>query len=212
MIRVMLVDDHVLVRQGTAALIREAADIEIVAECGDGMQALKLAQGLNPDVVVLDIRLQQGMSGIDVARVLRQDLSQIKVLILSAYHYEQYVRALFAIGVHGYLLKNASGPELISAVRAVYKGETVLSSEIATPLASKTLRAGIAATETLSDRERDVLELVSSGASNKEIAGQLNIGTRTVETHVSNAMAKLGARSRTEAVNIAIQRGIIAPS
>jgi len=101
MIRVMLVDDHVLVRQGTAALIHEAADIEIVAECGDGMQALKLAQGLNPDVVVLDIRLQQGMSGIDVARVLRQDLSQIKVLILSAYHYEQYVRALFAIGVHG---------------------------------------------------------------------------------------------------------------
>jgi DNA-binding NarL/FixJ family response regulator len=210
MIRVMLIDDHVLVRQGTAALLREATDIKIVAETHDGEEALMLAQDLGPDVVVLDIRLQ-GMSGIDVARALRQDLPEIKVLILSAYHYEQYVRALFAIGVHGYLLKSASGPELISAVQAVHQGETVLSTEIATLLAAKTRRSGIAAIETLSDREREVLELVSQGASNKEIAARLSIGTRTVETHVSNAMAKLGARSRTEAVNLAIQRGIIVP-
>jgi NarL family two-component system response regulator LiaR len=210
MIRVILIDDHLLLRQGTSALLREAEDIEIVAESGDGAEALRLAQTLNPDVILLDIRIQ-GISGIDVARMLRQDMPDVKVLILSAYHYEQYVRALFAIGVYGYLLKNASGPELIAAVRSVHRGENVLSVEIAAALAAKTHRSGIAAVETLSDREREVLECVSRGASNKEIASQLNIGTRTVETHVSNAMAKLGARSRTEAVNLALQRGIIVP-
>lgn len=211
MIHVMLVDDHILLREGTTALLRAAPDIQILAESGDGVEALELAGQFKPDVILLDIRLQ-GMNGIDVARSLRQDLPQIKILILSAYHYEQYVRALFAIGVHGYLLKSASGPELIAAVRSVYQGETVLSTEIAALLAAKTQRAGIAAVDTLSEREREVLELVSQGASNKEIAAQLNIGTRTVETHVSNAMAKLGGRSRTEAVNIATQRGIIVPN
>lgn len=210
MIRVMLADDHLLLRQGTKALLAEAEDIEIVAECGEGESVLALAQQLRPDIVLLDIRLQ-GMSGVDVARLIRQDLPDIKILMLSAYQYEQYVRNLFAIGVHGYLLKNASGPELIAAVRAVYRGETVLSAEISMQLATRGKRFGIAANEVLSDREREVLALVARGASNKEIAVQLNISTRTIETHVSNAMAKLRARSRVEAVNLAIQLGIIAP-
>lgn len=210
MIRVMLVDDHVLLRQGTTALLAEAEDIQIVAETGNGDEALALAQQLTPDVVLLDIRIQ-GMSGVDVARIIRQDLPNIKILMLSAYHYEQYVRTLFAIGVHGYMLKNASGPELIAAVRAVYRGETVLSTEISVQFAAKTQRVGIAANETLSERELEVLTLVSRGASNKEIAAQLNISARTIETHVSNAMAKLRARSRTDAVKIAVQLGIIVP-
>lgn len=208
MIRLLLVDDHALLRQGTRALLSEAPGVEVVAETGEGKQALELASKLAPDIVVLDIRLQD-MSGVDVARVLRQELPEIKVVILSAYHTEQYVRGLFAIGVHGYLLKNTSGPELISAIHAVCRGETVLCSVVSAQLAAGRRRSGIGAVTTLSDREREVLELVARGASNKEIAANLAIGIRTVETHVSNAMAKLGAQSRTEAINIAVQRGVI---
>ncbi len=208
MIRLLLVDDHILLRQGTRALLGAAPDIQVVAETGEGREALELARRLQPDITLLDIRLQD-MSGVDVARALRQDLPRIKVLILSAYHSEQYVRGLFAIGVHGYLLKSASGTELIEGVRAVCRGETALSAEVSARLAGRSRRSGIAATDTLSEREREVLELVARGASNKEIASSLAIGTRTVETHVSNAMAKLGARSRTDAINMGVQRGVI---
>lgn len=209
MIRLLLVDDHLLMRQGTRALLSEAGDIEIVGETGQGQKALDLAQRLLPDVVVLDLKLE-GLSGVEVARALRQELPEIKVLILSAYHYEQYVRAMFAIGVHGYLLKSASGDELVAAVHAVCNGETVLSAEVSARLASATRTSGIAASGKLSDREQEVLGLVAQGASNKEIAGRLSIGIRTVETHVSNAMAKLGAGSRTEAISLARQQGVIA--
>ncbi len=205
----MLVDDHALLRQGTRALLEAAPDIYVVAEAERGEDALNLARRLAPDVVLLDIKLQ-GLSGIEVARALRQDMPEIKVLMLSAYNTEQYVRALFAIGVHGYLLKSATGPQMIEAVRAVCRGETVLSAEIMSRVVGGTHRSGIAASDTLSDREREVLELVGRGASNKEIATSLALSTRTVEKHVSGAMAKLGARSRTEAINLAVQRGIIA--
>ena len=144
MIRVLLVDDHTLLRQGTRALLRESAAIEVVAECADGAEALALAGRLRPDVVLLDIRLP-GMSGIDVARALRQDLPEIKVVILTAWGYQEYVRTLFAIGVHGYLLKTASGPELIAAVEAVQRGEQVLDAETSAVLATITRTSGIGA-------------------------------------------------------------------
>ncbi len=133
------------------------------------------------------------------------------MLILSAYQTEQYVRGLFTIGVHGYLLKNATGSELTRTVRVVAEGETVLSAEVsARPAAAATPRSGIRASGVLSDRERQVLALVRRGASNKDIAGSLQISLHTVGAHVSNAMARLGAHSRTEAISMAVQRGIIA--
>jgi DNA-binding NarL/FixJ family response regulator len=210
MIRVLLADDHLLLRQGTRALLQQAADIEIVAETEKGEDVITLVGRLHPDVVLLDIRLH-GLSGVDVARALRQDWPEVKIIMLTAYHYEQYVRALFAIGVDGYLLKNASGTELIEAVRAVQRGEQVLSKEIVSQLSGRTQASGIAATGSLTDREQEVLVMVSQGASNKEIAKNLNISSRTVETYVSNVMAKLGAHSRTEAISLALQRGILAP-
>lgn len=204
MIRVLLVDDHQLVRQGTRALLTTAPDIEIVAESEDGDEALALARRLQPDLVLLDIRLR-GSSGIEVARTLRQDLPHIKVVILTAYHHEQYVRALFAIGVHGYLLKDATGDQVIAAVRRVYEGELVVSPEIEARKRHSTLTGA----DQLSNRELEVLTLVSRGESNKEIAQSLGVNTRTVETYVSRLMGKLDARSRTEAISVATQRGII---
>ncbi|MGI8967614.1 MAG: response regulator [Chloroflexota bacterium] len=206
MIRVILVDDHRLLRQGTRALLAEAPDIEIVAETHEGEEALALARRLHPDMVLLDIRLP-GLSGIDVARVMRQDLPEIRILILTGYHHEQYVRALFAIGVHGYLLKDASGPELIKAVRNIQGGEQVLSPEIA----AQKLQSSVLASTRLTYRELEVLALVSQGQANKQIAQALGVTTRTIETHMSRVMSKLEARSRVEAINAAREQGILPP-
>jgi len=205
-IRVLLVDDHMPLRAGTRALLQDAPDIEVVAETARGGDALDLAARLRPDVALLDIKLPD-MSGVDVARTLRQELPDIKVLMLTAYNYEQYVRTLFAIGVHGYLLKSDSGLELVEAVRAVQRGEQALSSEIVTALASAA-GSGVV-TGALSEREREVLVLVWQGQRNKEVAQRLGIKTSTVETYISNIMVKLDVHSRAEAVRVAIQRGII---
>lgn len=210
MIDVLLVDDHMLVRQGTREALRAAMDIAIVAEAAQGAEALRLAHELRPDVVLLDIKLPD-ISGIDVARTLHEDLPDTKIVILTGYHYEQYVRALFAIGVQGYLLKSDPGLELIAAIRAVQRGEQVLSAEIARTLASRTLRSGVAATPTLSEREHAVLTLLARGRRNKEIARTLGIETSTVETYISNAMIKLDVPTRIEAIIAAIQRGAITP-
>ena len=209
MIRVELVEDHTLMRQGTRALLDRTPDVEVVAETGHGEQALALARRLRPDVVLLDLRLSAGPSGIEVARTLRRDLPEIKVLILTAYAQEPYVRTLFAVGVDGYLLKSVSDEELIAALRVVQRGEQWLSPEIAAQLAAQVRRNVVRATDALTGREREVLTLVAQGKSNSEIAQSLYIRPCTVESHVHNALAKLGAHSRTEAINVAVHRGII---
>lgn len=205
MIRVLLVDDHTLMRQGTRALLSEADDIEIVAESESGEEALILARELHPDVVILDIRLP-GLGGVEVARTLREDFPATRILILTAYDYDQYVRALFAIGVEGYLLKNATGQELIAAVREVCAGKQVLSAEIE---ARKRDEDGFHP-DALTDREIEILTLVSRGESNKLIARALGITPRTAEWHVGKVLAKLGARSRIEAIRLGRQQGMIA--
>ena len=207
MIRTVLVDDHVVFREGTHALLAAAADIEVIAECGDGEAAWATIQATAPDVVVLDIQLE-GTSGIEIARRLNEQRSPVKILILTAYPYEVYVRKLFAIGVHGYLFKKASGSELIEAVRAVHRGEQVIGRGI--PFRDPaTMRRAPSGRSELSEREISVLSLVQDGASNKEIAEHLHIGVRTVESHLSHAMAKLGASSRMQALNLARQLGIV---
>jgi DNA-binding NarL/FixJ family response regulator len=207
-IRVVVVDDHPLMRQGTRAILEAALDVDVVGEAGRGEDALELARVAQPDVILLDIRLR-GMSGVEVARALRHDHPSVRIVVLTAYNYEQYVRALFAIGVDGYLLKSASAAELLAALHAVVRGEQVVSQEIAEHASGVVLHSGIAANPTLTNRECEVLVLLARGARNKEIAMSLGIETSTVETHISNAIAKLGARSRTEAITRAVQRGVI---
>ncbi len=211
MISVLLVDDHVLLRQGTRGLLeQQAADIQVVGEAGQGEDVLPMARRLCPDVVVFDVQLQ-GLNGVEVARALRRDLPDVKVLVLTAYPYEQYVRALFAIGVHGYLLKSASDAELIAGVRAVQRGETVLDRDISARVARRERTSSVVTTGTgtLSEREHAVLRLVSYGDTNKDIAQELGIADHTVETHIGNIMIKLGARSRVEAVALAVGRGVL---
>ncbi len=211
MIRVLLVDDHVLVRQGTRGLLeQQAADIEVVGETGQGEDVVPLARRLCPDVIVLDVQLQ-GLNGVEVARALRRDLPDVKVLVLTAYPYEQYVRALFAIGVHGYLLKSASDAELIAGVQAVQRGETVLDRDISSRVARRERTSSVVTTGTgtLSEREHMVLRLVSHGDTNKDIARDLGISEPTVESHAGNIMIKLDARSRVEAVALAVGRGVL---
>ena len=210
MIRVLLVEDHPLTRRGTRDLLRDVPDIAVVAETGQGDAAIALAQQLQPDVVLLDLRLLPGPSGVEVARALRQDLPEIKVLVLSGYAEETYVRRLAAIGVHGYALKSALEEELLAAVRAVHAGGQWFSPEIAAQIAGRARGAVTPATDALSERELAVLELVAQGRSNRAIAAALGVTVPTVESHVHNLLAKLGAQSRTEAVARAVQRGLIA--
>ena len=207
-IRVLLVDDHPSLRQGTRAMLGDAPDIAVVGETGRGEEALVLARDLRPDVVLLDIRLE-GMGGVDVARALRHDLPEVRIVVLTAYNYEQYVRAMFAIGVDAYLLKTAGAEELIAAVRAVLRGEQVVDREVAAQTLDGAKLTGIAANPTLSDRECEALALLARGARNREVAQQMGIETSTVETHIANAIAKLGARTRAEAISRALLRGII---
>ena len=208
MIRVLLVDDHILIREGTRALLAPASNIEVIGETGRGEEALAMIEELNPDVVLLDIRLE-GIGGIEVARHLHLDHCPVKVLVLTAYPYETYVRALFAVGVHGYLLKKASGAELIAAISAVYRGEQVVDPHIAHNRVDAAHPSDDSTTRDLSTRELEVLSLIRDGASNKEVAQALDIGVRTVESYLSNAMTKLGARSRVEAMNLATELGIL---
>ncbi len=208
MIRVLLVDDHMPLRAGTRSLLGEATDIEVVAESASGREALALAADMRPDVVLLDISLPD-LNGVEVARALSQDLPEVKILVLTGYNYEQYVRALFAIGVNGYLLKSDPALELIAAVREVARGGDALSAEITAQLKAATSRSGIVATGTLSDREREVLTLVGQGLRNKEIGTKIGIKPSTVDTYMSNILVKLDVRSRSEAFRVAVERGII---
>lgn len=169
-----------------------------------------MTRSLSPDVVVLDVQLP-GLNGVEVARVLRREAPEVKVLVLTAYPYEQYVRALFAIGVHGYLLKSASDVELIAGVRTVMGGEAVLSADITARVTNKGRTSSVVTTgtATLTAREHAVLRLISHGDANKDIANALGIADHTVETHIGNIMIKLGARSRVEAVVLAVQKGVL---
>lgn len=211
-VRVVLADDHAVVRQGIRQFLELAAGIRVVAEAADGDEALRLARQHRPDVVVLDIQMP-GKSGIDVARTLRAERLPVGILVLTAYDDEPYVRAVLQAGANGYVLKTADADDIVQAVRAVHEGKSVLDPAIARRMMQQLARdSAPLPPESLSERELDVLRLAARGFTNKAIGAQLSISDRTVQGHLANIYDKLHAASRTEAVMRAVSLGWIAPS
>ncbi len=201
-VRVLIAEDHAVVREGTRRILERDPLVETVGEAEDGAQAVSLAAELQPDIVLLDLRLPV-LSGIDAVSRIREVSPRTRVLILSAYDDDDYVFAALEAGAAGYLLKTAHGSEVIDAIHSVHRGDVVLHPIIA----AKLVRARLAerqhsgqAEDTLTDREDDILRLAAKGLRNKDIARDLGLSTRTVEGHLSHIFAKLGVSSRTEAI------------
>lgn len=212
-IRVLLADDHAVVRAGIRQFLERAGDIEVIAEAGDGIEAQSLIERREPDVAVLDIQMP-GASGIDVTRWVRAHHRQIGLLILTAYDDDPYVLAVLHAGANGYVLKTASPAEIIQAVRDVYEGKSALDPVIAKKVLSRLFGQADPEDqpyEPLSDRELEVLTLVGKGYTNKAIGVQLGISDRTVQAHLARIFDRLQAESRTEAVMRAVSLGWLPP-
>jgi len=206
-IRVLLADDHAVVRKGIREFLEVDAGLRIIAESEDGAGALEQALALKPDVVVLDIQMPN-KNGIEVTRFLREAGARCGILILSAYDDEPFVRRALQAGANGYILKTARPEELIEAVHQVHEGQRVLDNHLALSLATASTSA-VELASALSAREIEVLQLAAQSFTNKAIAAQLNISDRTVQGHFANIFTKLGAQSRTDAVMIALKAGLI---
>ena len=211
-IRVLLADDHSIVRQGVRQLLESSKDIQVIAEAADGEEARALIEKHLPDVAVLDIQMPKA-SGIEVTRWLRAHLPQIGVLILTAYDDDPYVMAVLQAGANGYVLKTSNADDLIQAVHDVNEGKSALDPSITKKLMSNLFkRTDVKPVEPLTDRELDVLRLAAKGFTNKAIGIQLSISDRTVQGHLAHIFAKMQANSRTEAVMRAVSLGWISQS
>jgi two-component system, NarL family, response regulator LiaR len=213
-IRVILGEDHFLVREGTRHMLDQYPDLAVVGEAGSGHEVLRLFQVLQPDVAVLDMRMP-GPSTIEVTRKAHEVAPRSRVLILSAYDDDELVHAAMEVGASGYLLKTVRASELVAAVRAVHRGEIVLHPEIGRKLAALWARRRAdpeaVADEVLTPRELQVLRCVARGLRNKDIANELAMSTRTVEGHLSTILSKLGVGSRTEAAAYGFAHGWLQP-
>ncbi len=201
-IRLLLVDDHFIMRLGLATAINAEPDMRIAAQCGSGEQAIELFCQHRPDVTVMDLLLP-GINGIEATAVIRKKCSEARIVLFSAYETEEDVFRATEAGAVAYLAKSIDPSELLTAVRTVHSGRTYFPPGIAAKLAARGARPP------LTDREIDILRLIVLGRCNKEIAAELRIAANTVRNHMSNLMQKLGVRDRTEAATMAIQHGII---
>jgi NarL family two-component system response regulator LiaR len=209
-IRIVLADDHVILRQGTRQLLEHEPDIEVVGEASNGAEAVELVSKLKPDIVIIDVAMP-GMNGIEATKKIKEILPGTKILVLTGYDYDEYIFSLLEIGAAGYLLKDVSGDDLVGAVRAVYQGEPVLHPAVMRKLMNRFKTPTTRQTETpidvLSEREMEVLKLAVSGKSNKDIADGLNISLRTVQAHMRSIFNKLGVGSRSEAIVSGLKKG-----
>ena len=211
-IRVILADDHAVVRQGIRQFLETGSNIAVVAEASDGMEAVQLIREHRPDVAVLDIQMP-GQSGIEVTRTLRAERFPVGILILTAFDDEPYIRAVLQAGANGYVLKTADAQEIVEAVQAGNEGKSALDPTIARKLLSQLARpeAVMTSVEPLTERELEVLRLAAKGYTNKAIGAQLSISDRTVQGHLAKIYDKLHSASRTEAVMRGVTLGLIPP-
>jgi DNA-binding NarL/FixJ family response regulator len=211
-IRVVLADDHAVVRKGIREFLEQDGDIKVVAEASDGAQAVALVEEHRPDVVVLDIQMP-GVSGIEATRRIKLEHPEVRVLILTAYDDDPYIFALLQAGATGYMLKTADSDQLVQAVRAVHRGEPALDAavtqKVMRQLVSSRPPGAEGTVEALTDREIEVLRLAARGLTNKAIGQALGISDRTVQGHLANVYGKLSVGSRTEAVTEALRQGWI---
>lgn len=215
-IKVLVVDDHPVVREGLAAMLGTRPGIAVVGEAADGQQALDMARRLRPDVVLMDLRLPV-MDGVEATRRITQECPGARVLVLTTFDQDELILSGLRAGARGYLLKDTPREEIFQAIAAVHRGEVILHPVVAarvvehvtvTPEPGGEVRTPPTPAEgPLSEREWDVLRCLSTGMSNKEIAARLNIAESTVKTHLANLFLKLGVNDRTEAVTAAIRRG-----
>jgi len=209
--KILLADDHFVVRQGTRQLLDHEPDMEVVGEAGDGEEAVRLAKQLKPDLVIMDVAMPK-LSGIEATRRIKELLPSVMVLVLTGYDYDEYIFSLLEAGAAGYLLKDVSGDDLISSIRAVCAGEPVLHPAVLVKLMGRLKSQGVItlqpeSAKILSERELEVLKLAAKGMSNKELAEALFISVRTAQAHMRSIFNKLGIGSRSEAVIYGLKKG-----
>jgi DNA-binding NarL/FixJ family response regulator len=211
-IKILIADDHPVVREGLITMIKREPDFQVVGEATNGVEAVNKARELKPDVVLMDLRMPE-LDGVEAIRQISSTEPNIKYIILTTYSDDEYIFKGIEVGARAYLLKDAPRDDLFKAIRAVNRGESliqpVVASKVLDRFAELSRQAQSAPPDVLSERELEVLKLMAKGDANKEIAAQLNITDSTVKTHISNIFQKLGAKDRTEAVMNAMRRGII---
>ena len=212
-IRILIADDHALVREGIRALLSLCDDLEVVGEASDGREAIDATQRLKPDVVLMDINMP-GLGGLEATLAIRRENQHARILVLSQYDDREYVSRFLKVGASGYILKKAAGSELASAVRAVQRGGLVLDPALARDVLASTVTRGVAGADddlyqSLTDREKQVFKLVAEGNSNKEVAQLLGISVKTAMSHRERVMQKLDIHNRTELVKLALRLGVI---
>ena len=207
-IRIVLADDHPIVREGLASVLETQPDFEVVGQANDGAEAVDVVSALRPDVVLLDLEMPH-LDGVQALRAMRAENTAIKALVFTAFDTDERIIGAVQAGARGYLLKGAPRDELFNAIRVVAQGGSTLQPVVAAKLMERMTGSTAPPDEALTDREHEVLQCMAQGLQNKEIAQRLVISERTVKFHVSAILAKLGAGNRTEAVRLAMQRGLV---
>jgi len=209
-IKILIADDHPVVREGLFAMLSREGDFDVVGEAKDGMDAVNKTKELRPDIVLMDLRMPD-MDGVEAMRQIKSEMPDVKFIILTTYSDDEYIFSGIEAGARAYLLKDAPREDLFKAIRAVYRGESLIQPVVASKLLDRfsELSRGTTSGEGLSGRELEVLQLMAKGAANKEISAQLSIAQSTVKTHIANIFQKLGVNDRTEAVTQALKKGII---
>jgi len=209
-IRIVIADDHPIVRQGLAAVLSQEEDLEVVGQAGNGLEAVAQARKLRPDIILMDLQMPE-MDGVEAIQKIKTETSDIGIIILTTYETDDYIFRGIEAGARGYLLKDSSPEDVLKAIRTVHQGESLIQPRVASRLIDRftQLSHAPASQDVLSSREVQVLQLIATSAANKEIANELLIGESTVKTHIIHILNKLGVKGRTEAVAEAARRGII---